>query len=70
MSFSGLRILGFPSNQFAGQMPEGDGEEMVCHLKEKNADFGDIFAKVRKCSIFCVCSDIKSVDVSSIEDEK
>lgn len=27
-------------------MPEGDGEDMVCHLKQQNADFGDIFAKV------------------------
>lgn len=27
-------------------MPEKDGEEMVCHLKKKNADFGDIFQKV------------------------
>lgn len=42
----GLRILGFPCNQFAGQMPEGDGDDMVCHLKQQNADFGDIFAKI------------------------
>lgn len=27
-------------------MPEGDGDEMVCHLKEQNAEFGDVFAKV------------------------
>ncbi|XP_055305948.1 uncharacterized protein LOC129570392 isoform X1 [Sitodiplosis mosellana] len=42
----GLRILGFPCNQFAGQMPEGDGDEMVCHLQKEKADFGDIFAKI------------------------
>lgn len=27
-------------------MPEGDGEEMVCHLKTQSAEFGDVFAKV------------------------
>jgi glutathione peroxidase-family protein len=27
-------------------MPEADGEEMVCHLRSKNADLGDVFAKV------------------------
>lgn len=42
----GLRILGFPCNQFAGQMPEGDGDDMVCHLQQQNAEFGDIFAKI------------------------
>lgn len=42
----GLRILGFPCNQFAGQMPEGDGDEMICHLQKEKAEFGDIFAKV------------------------
>jgi len=42
----GLRILGFPCNQFAGQMPESDGDDMVCHLKQQQAEFGDIFAKV------------------------
>ncbi|XP_031632070.1 probable phospholipid hydroperoxide glutathione peroxidase [Contarinia nasturtii] len=41
-----LRILLFPSNQFNGQMPEGDGDEMLCHLKMKNAAPGRIFAKV------------------------
>nr|ABD83336.1 phospholipid glutathione peroxidase [Mayetiola destructor] len=43
----GLRILGFPCNQFNGQMPEGDGEETVCHLQKEKADFGDIFAKIK-----------------------
>jgi len=42
----GLRILAFPCNQFASQMPESDGDEMVCHLKEQNADFGDVFARI------------------------
>lgn len=27
-------------------MPEGDGDEMVCHLKQQNAEIGDVFAKV------------------------
>lgn len=43
---AGLRILAFPCNQFASQMPEGDGDEMVCHLKQQNAEIGDVFAKV------------------------
>lgn len=43
---SGLRILSFPCNQFGSQAPEGDGEEMVCHLKSANADVGDVFQKV------------------------
>lgn len=42
----GLRILAFPCNQFGSQMPEHDGEEMVCHLKNQEADIGDVFAKV------------------------
>jgi len=42
----GLRILAFPCNQFAGQMPEADGDEMVCHLKKDNYDIGDVFAKI------------------------
>lgn len=42
----GLKILSFPCNQFGGQMPEADGEEMVCHLKSANADVGDVFQKV------------------------
>lgn len=42
----GLKILSFPCNQFGGQMPEADGEEMVCHLKSANADVGDVFEKV------------------------
>lgn len=43
---SELRILSFPSNQFNGQMPEGDGDEMLCHLKARNVDLGNILAKV------------------------
>lgn len=42
----GLRIIAFPCNQFAGQMPEENGDAMVCHLKKANAEFGDIMAKV------------------------
>jgi len=42
----GLRILSFPCNQFGSQMPEGDGDEMVCHLKSANAEVGDVFQKV------------------------
>lgn len=49
--FSGLRILGFPCNQFAGQMPENDGDDMVCHLQKENASFGDVFAKVTEISL-------------------
>ncbi|XP_037904339.1 probable phospholipid hydroperoxide glutathione peroxidase isoform X3 [Hermetia illucens] len=42
----GLRILSFPCNQFGGQMPEANGEEMVCHLRDAKADVGDVFAKI------------------------
>ncbi|XP_055305953.1 uncharacterized protein LOC129570393 [Sitodiplosis mosellana] len=41
-----LRVLSFPSNQFGGQMPEGDGDEMLCHLKSRNAAPGGILAKI------------------------
>lgn len=44
---AGLRILAFPCNQFNGQAPEGDGDELVCSLKKDNYDIGDLFAKVR-----------------------
>lgn len=33
------------------QMPEGDGDEVLCHLKQKNADPGAIFAKVNQTHI-------------------
>lgn len=39
--------MAFPCNQFGGQMPIGDGEDMVCHLKKREADIGDVFAKVK-----------------------
>jgi hypothetical protein len=29
-------------------MPESNGEEMVCHLRQSNADLGDVFDKVNK----------------------
>ncbi|XP_058453415.1 uncharacterized protein LOC131431613 isoform X2 [Malaya genurostris] len=41
-----FKILSFPCNQFGSQMPEKDGEEMVCHLRNANAEVGDVFAKV------------------------
>ncbi|XP_055321181.1 uncharacterized protein LOC129577706 [Sitodiplosis mosellana] len=41
-----VKILSFPCNQFANEMPEKDGEEMVCHLKKANANVGDVFKKV------------------------
>lgn len=50
--FAELRILSFPCNQFAGVMPEGDGDEMLCHLKERNYDLGQILAKVMKITKF------------------
>ncbi|XP_077293990.1 phospholipid hydroperoxide glutathione peroxidase Gtpx [Arctopsyche grandis] len=40
----GLRILGFPCNQFMGQEP-GNNEEIMCFLAKKNVDFGDVFSK-------------------------
>ncbi|XP_055912197.1 uncharacterized protein LOC129946145 isoform X1 [Eupeodes corollae] len=42
----GLKILNFPCNQFNSQMPEGDGEAMVCHLRDAKADIGDVFQKI------------------------
>lgn len=51
----GLRILAFPCNQFGGQMPIGDGEDMVCHLKKREADIGDVFAKIN-CNGNSACS--------------
>lgn len=42
-----IRMLAFPCSQFMNQMPEGDGDEMLCHLKSKNAAPGAIMAKVR-----------------------
>nr|ALF39395.1 GPx [Delia antiqua] len=42
----GLKILNFPCNQFGSQMPEADGEAMVCHLRDAKADIGDVFQKV------------------------
>lgn len=43
----GLTILNFPCNQFNSQMPEADGEAMVCHLRDSKADIGELFAKVK-----------------------
>lgn len=41
-----IRMLAFPCNQFLNQMPYGDGDEMLCHLKSRNAAPGAIMAKV------------------------
>ncbi|KAL7732044.1 hypothetical protein ACLKA6_015807 [Drosophila palustris] len=43
----GLTILNFPCNQFNSQMPEADGEAMVCHLRDSKADIGELFAKIK-----------------------
>lgn len=42
----GLTILNFPCNQFGSQMPEADGEAMVCHLRDAKADIGEVFQKI------------------------
>ncbi|EDW48551.1 glutathione peroxidase homolog BsaA [Drosophila sechellia] len=42
----GLRILNFPCNQFGGQMPESDGQEMLDHLRREGANIGHLFAKI------------------------
>ncbi|XP_050082933.1 uncharacterized protein LOC126569708 isoform X3 [Anopheles aquasalis] len=42
-----FKILSFPCDQFGGQMPEKDGEEMVCHLRSAKANVGDVFAKIK-----------------------
>lgn len=46
MFFTDVQILSFPCNQFANEMPEHDGEEMVCHLQKANANVGDVFKKI------------------------
>lgn len=51
----GLTILNFPCNQFGSQMPEADGEAMVCHLRDSKADIGEVFAKVCRLLSFCDC---------------
>ncbi|KAH8275631.1 hypothetical protein KR026_011879 [Drosophila bipectinata] len=43
----GLTILNFPCNQFGAQMPEADGQEMLEHLRQKEANIGHIFAKIK-----------------------
>lgn len=40
----GLRILGFPCNQFNGQEP-GDSEEIVCFAASHNVNF-ELFEKI------------------------
>lgn len=44
---TGFRLLIFPCNQFAGQMPEADGDEISYNLRAHNAPFTDVFAKVK-----------------------
>lgn len=46
IAFTDVQILSFPCNQFANEMPEKDGEEMVCHLQKASANVGDVFKKV------------------------
>lgn len=41
---SGLRILAFPCNQFAGEEP-GNSEDIVCFASERKVKF-DLFEKV------------------------
>ncbi|KAH8340080.1 hypothetical protein KR067_008176 [Drosophila pandora] len=43
----GLSILNFPCNQFGAQMPESDGQEILEHLRQKKANIGHIFAKIK-----------------------
>lgn len=45
-AFAAFKILSFPCNQFGGQAPEKDGEEMVCHLLKSNTKLGDLFRKI------------------------
>ncbi|XP_016940514.3 glutathione peroxidase homolog BsaA [Drosophila suzukii] len=42
----GLSILNFPCNQFGGQMPESDGQEILDHLRKEGANIGHLFAKI------------------------
>lgn len=41
---TGLRILAFPCNQFAGQEP-GSNEEIACSLADRKVKF-DLFEKI------------------------
>jgi len=41
-----LSILNFPCNQFGGQMPESDGQEILDHLRKEGANIGHLFAKI------------------------
>ncbi|KAH8253675.1 hypothetical protein KR032_006434 [Drosophila birchii] len=43
----GLSILNFPCNQFGGQMPESDGQEILDHLRKEGANIGHVFAKIK-----------------------
>ncbi|XP_017051560.1 probable phospholipid hydroperoxide glutathione peroxidase [Drosophila ficusphila] len=42
----GLSVLNFPCNQFGGQMPESDGQEVLNHLRSHGANIGHLFAKI------------------------
>lgn len=46
LAIAAFKILSFPCNQFGGQAPEKDGEEMVCHLQKVAAKLGDLFRKI------------------------
>ncbi|XP_055326692.1 uncharacterized protein LOC129580368 [Sitodiplosis mosellana] len=41
-----FQILSFPCNQFGSQMPQKDGEDMMCHLEKRNVKVGDVFQKI------------------------
>lgn len=41
-----FKILSFPCNQFGSQMPQKDGEDMMCHLEKREANVGDVFKKI------------------------
>lgn len=43
---SDFQILSFPCNQFGSQMPQKDGEDMMCHLEKRNVKVGDVFQKI------------------------
>ena len=45
-AFADFQILSFPCNQFGKQMPEKDGEDMMCHLEKRSVKVGDVFQKI------------------------
>ncbi|XP_031622254.1 probable phospholipid hydroperoxide glutathione peroxidase isoform X2 [Contarinia nasturtii] len=43
-----VKILSFPCNQFGGQMPLMDGDEMMAHLEKRDVNVGEVF---QKCNV-------------------